>query len=211
MKQKLLRILIAVAIFPVVWIIAMQLLSEIIAFSQRKVRFGTIEGIPPVQNIRFRTGTNGKVTWATVHSMTNVPLSALVDLQIFGDFRPGLSFEECARRFGPPVSIGEPQSSEHPPAQWRDFTFANTAARIDLHQSISGGETNWSLTASPMKDSSVFAVTRELQTKVLDRLPECDSELTLWIYNGSYTELADYKLNASRIQSLRWKHTKRRP
>lgn len=40
-----------------------------------------------------------------IQGASNVPLSKLVDLTAFGNFRPGLTIEEAAARFGKPVRV----------------------------------------------------------------------------------------------------------
>jgi hypothetical protein len=203
--KKVLAILLRVFIALIVlWFVAGVILDQFVSRAKKNIKVWHVEGTPPIKTVRFQTDRKGIIRSVEVRTTTNTPLVQVVDLSPFGDFRPDTPLKAVVEQFGPPTKVGEPQSSRYPVQDWQYFTFTNSLAEIQLLMSRSGGETNWTVVASPITTGYAFSATGILSRAILQYLPREDRDLTLWVFDGDESELADCRIRGNTVSEIRW-------
>ena len=112
--------------------------------SQRR----TVPGSPPVAELEFHKH------WITVRPVPGTPLADLVDLSLFGAFRPGMMFDDANASSGPPSNI---RTEKH--NTYYEYRIPSGRVEIGREEYSTGGGigTEWALYAYP-DDRTVDAV-----------------------------------------------------
>jgi hypothetical protein len=118
----------------------------------------TISGEPPVKTLEFSDH------WIHVRPLPNAKLSDFVDMRLFGEFFPGITFAEAKAEFGQPNNIRKEQHDTY-------YEYWTERSRIEIGREESssgdGVEVSWALYAYP-KDPSFYNVLPSTISKHID-------------------------------------------
>jgi hypothetical protein len=99
-----------------------------------------VQGDSPVKEVEFHKH------WITVIPLPGTRLDEFVDLRLFGDFRPGITFEEAAAREGAPDNIRTEDHNTY-------YEYWGTRSRVEVgrEEYAEGGDVrvDWVLYAFP--------------------------------------------------------------
>ena len=118
----------------------------------------TIPGDPPVKTLEFSDH------WIHVRPLPNAKLNDFVDMSLFGDFFPGITFAEAKAEFGEPNNIRQEEHNTY-------YEYWTNRSRIEIGREESssgdGVEVSWALYAYP-KNPSFYTVLPSPISKHID-------------------------------------------